>query len=84
MHALSFALAHFAFIRYLTKALPKEQIPNAQGLYSALAMGLSTAILTFLGGYLYEISPGLSFAAMLICTIPAIAILLMTRKKYQY
>lgn len=84
LHALSFALAHFAFIRYLTKALPKEQIPNAQGLYSALAMGLSTAILTFLGGYLYEISPGLSFAAMLICTVPAIAILLLTRKKYQY
>ncbi|CAM5503375.1 hypothetical protein LSPH24S_07075 [Lysinibacillus sphaericus] len=56
LHALSFALAHFAFIGYLTKNLPKEQIPNAQGLYSALAMGLSTAILAFLGGYLYEIS----------------------------
>ncbi|WP_374966546.1 MFS transporter [Lysinibacillus sp. RS5] len=84
LHALSFALAHFAFIGYLTKTLPKEQIPNAQGLYSALAMGLSTAILTFLGGYLYEISPGLSFGAMLICTIPAIVILLTTRNKYQY
>ncbi len=84
LHALSFALAHFAFIGYLTKTLPKEQIPNAQGLYSALAMGLSTAILTFLGGHLYEISPGLSFGAMLICTVPAIAILLATRNKYQY
>lgn len=84
LHALSFALAHFAFIGYLTKTLPKEQIPNAQGLYSALAMGLSTAILTFLGGYLYDISPGLSFGAMLICTIPAIVILLTTRNKYQY
>ncbi len=84
LHAMSFALAHFAFIGYLTKTLPKEQIPNAQGLYSALAMGLSTAILTFLGGYLYEISPGLSFGAMLICTVPAIAIVLATRNKYQY
>lgn len=84
LHALSFALAHYAFISYLTKTLPKEQIPNAQGIYSALAMGLSTAILTFLGGYLYEISPGLSFAAMLICTVPAIGILLTTRTKYQY
>ncbi|MGE7997456.1 MFS transporter [Lysinibacillus sp. NPDC093190] len=84
LHALSFALAHYAFISYLTKTLPKEQIPNAQGLYSALAMGLSTAILTFLGGYLYEISPGLSFAAMLVCTVPAIGILLATRNKYQY
>lgn len=84
LHALSFALAHYAFISYLTKTLPKEQIPNAQGIYSALAMGLSTAILTFLGGYLYEISPGLSFAAMLVCTVPAIGILLTTRNKYQY
>lgn len=84
LHALSFALAHFAFIGYLTKNLPKEQIPNAQGLYSALAMGLSTAILTFLGGYLYEISPGLAFAAMLICTVPAIGILLATSNKFQY
>lgn len=84
LHALSFALAHYAFIAYLTKTLPKEQIPNAQGLYSALAMGLSTAILTFLGGYLYEISPGLSFLAMIICTVPAILIILATRKKFQY
>ncbi|MEG0450101.1 MAG: 3-phenylpropionate MFS transporter [Lysinibacillus sp.] len=84
LHALSFALAHYAFIAYLTKSLPKEQIPNAQGLYSALAMGLSTAILTFLGGYLYEISPGLSFLAMIICTVPAIIIIVTTRKKFQY
>ncbi|GLC89004.1 MFS transporter [Lysinibacillus piscis] len=84
LHALSFALAHFAFINYISKNLPKEQIPNAQGLYSALAMGLSTAILTFLGGYLYEITPGLAFLAMLICTIPAIGLILLTRTKYQY
>lgn len=84
LHALSFALAHYAFIAYLTKTLPKEQIPNAQGIYSALAMGLSTAILTFLGGYLYEISPGYSFLAMTICTVPAILIVLATRKKYHY
>jgi len=84
LHSLSFALAHYAFIGYLTKNLPKEQIPNAQGIYSALAMGLSTAILTFLGGYLYEISPGLAFAAMLICTVPAIGILLATRNRFQY
>ena len=84
LHALSFALAHYAFIAYITKTLPKEQIPNAQGLYSALAMGLSTAILTFLGGYLYEVSPGLSFLAMIICTVPAILIVLATRKRYHY
>ena len=84
LHVLSFALAHYAFIAYLTKTLPKEQIPNAQGLYSALAMGLSTAVLTFLGGYLYEMSPGYAFGAMIICTAPAMLIVLATRDQYHY
>ena len=82
--ALSFALAHYAFIAYLTKTLPKEHIPNAQGLYSALAMGLSTAVLTFLGGNLYELSPGYAFGAMMICTVPAMLIVLATRNQYHY
>jgi MFS transporter, PPP family, 3-phenylpropionic acid transporter len=84
LHALSFAVAHYAFMVYITKNLPKQQIPNAQGIYSALALSFSTAVLTLIGGFLYEISPNLSFLSMVICTIPAIFILLVTRKKYQY
>jgi len=84
LHALSFGMAHIAFIRYLTKTLPKEQIANAQGIYSGLALSLSTAILTFVGGYLYEIQPGLSFLGMILCTIPAIIIILATRKRLNY
>jgi len=84
LHALSFGVAHIAFIRYLTKSLPKEQIANAQGIYSGLALSLSTAILTFVGGYLYEIEPGLSFLGMILCTIPAMIILLVTRRKLNY
>ena len=84
LHALSFGMAHIAFIRYLTISLPKEQIPNAQGIYSGLALSLSTAILTFVGGYLYEIQPGLAFLGMIICTVPAIILILMTRKSLRY
>lgn len=84
LHALSFGVAHYAFIRYITKALPKEQIPNAQGIYSALAMSLSAAVLTLLGGALYEIEPGLSFLGMAICTVPAIFIILITRNRFDY
>jgi MFS transporter, PPP family, 3-phenylpropionic acid transporter len=84
LHALSFGVAHYAFMVYITKNLPKEQIPNAQGIYSALALSFSTAVLTFIGGFLYEISPTLSFLSMIICTIPAIMLLLATRKKFQY
>ena len=84
LHALSFAMAHYAFIQYISKALPQEQIPNAQGIYSALAMSLSAAILTLLGGALYEIEPGLSFLGMIICTVPAILLILLTKKRFNY
>ena len=84
LHALSFGVAHIAFIRYLTMSLPKEQIANAQGVYSGLALSLSTAILTFFGGYLYEIQPGLSFLGMVLCTIPAIIIIFATRRRLNY
>lgn len=84
LHALSFGVAHFAFIKYISQELPKEQMANAQGVYSALGMSLSAAILTLLGGALYEIEPGLAFLGMLICTIPAIFIIYFTRKQYKY
>lgn len=84
LHAVSFGVAHFAFIRYVTDHLPKQQIPNAQGLYSALALSWSTAILTVAGGFLYDIAPGLSFLGMCAFTGPAILMILATRKHYAY
>lgn len=84
LHALSFAMAHYAFVQFITKALPKEQIPNAQGIYSALAMSLSAAVLTLLGGALYEIEPGLAFLGMIVFTVPAIFLILFTKKRFDY
>lgn len=84
LHAVSFGVAHFAFIKYISEKLPNEQIASAQGMYAAFAMSLSTAILTFPGGYLYDISPRLAFLGMIVCTIPAIFIVLFTRKKYAF
>ena len=84
LHALSFGVAHFAFIQFISKRLSPDEIPAAQGMYAAFAMSLSTAILTFAGGYLYEVSPGLSFLGMALCTIPAIVLVLLTRNKFQY
>lgn len=76
LHALSFGVAHYAFILYITQHLPKEQIPNAQGVYSALALSWGTAVLTLLGGYLYEMEPRLAFLGMIIFTIPALLLTL--------
>ncbi|MFP3916989.1 MFS transporter [Lysinibacillus telephonicus] len=84
LHSLGFAMAHYAFVQYITNNLPKQQLSNAQGLYSALAMSLSAALLTLFGGYLYYITPGLAFLGMTVFTIPAIIITLLSRKVYQY
>jgi MFS transporter, PPP family, 3-phenylpropionic acid transporter len=84
LHALSFGVAHYAFIKYISLRLPDEQIPAAQGMYAAFAMSLSTALLTFAGGPLYEYSPGIAFLAMTVCSVPALILVLATRKKYSY
>ncbi|GKW46206.1 3-phenylpropionate MFS transporter [Planococcus sp. NCCP-2050] len=83
-HALSFGLAHFAFIRYIFQKLDPLHIPAAQGMYAAIAMSLSVAALTILGGFLYEISPGLSFLGMVLFSGPAILLVLLTRRRFSY
>lgn len=84
LHALSFGVAHYAFMQYITSSLPREQLPGAQGIYSAIALSWSTAVMTIAGGYLYDLSAGLSFLGMLAVTIPALAVLLATREKFGY
>lgn len=84
LHAASFGIAHYAFIQYISRKLPDSHIAAAQGFYAAFAMSLSTAILTFPAGYLYEISPGAAFLGMTVCSIPAIFIVLATRNKLAY
>lgn len=84
LHALSFGVAHFAFIRYIFEKLDPLHIPAAQGMYAAIAMSLSVALLTFIGGFLYELSPGLSFLGMIVFSFPAIIGVLLTRKKFAY
>jgi PPP family 3-phenylpropionic acid transporter len=80
LHACSFAMGHYAFMKYLIKNIPPAQIPKAQGMYSALALSWSTAIFTFFGGYLYEIGPRYAFIGMIVCTIPSMVLALVYRK----
>lgn len=80
LHAFSFAMGHFAFMKYLINNIPHAQIPKAQGMYSALALSWSTAVFTIFGGYLYEIEPRYAFIGMIICTLPAMLIALVYRK----
>ena len=84
LHAVSFGVAHFAFIRYIFQKLDPVNIPSAQGMYAALGMSLSVALLTFAGGYLYEIAPGYAFLGMAASSFPAVLLVLLTRKRLAY
>jgi MFS transporter, PPP family, 3-phenylpropionic acid transporter len=80
LHAFSFAMSHYAFMKYLINHIPHSLVPRAQGIYSALALSWSTAIFTLLGGFLYEIEPRYAFIGMIICTLPAMFIAVVYRK----
>ncbi|WGG45650.1 MFS transporter [Rossellomorea sp. DA94] len=80
LHAFSFAMGHYAFMKYLTTNIPHTHIPKAQGMYSAFALSWSTAVFTIFGGFLYEIEPRYAFIGMLACSLPAMFISLGYRK----
>jgi MFS transporter, PPP family, 3-phenylpropionic acid transporter len=80
LHAFSFAMSHYAFMKYLIKHIPHSMVPKVQGIYSALALSWSTAIFTLLGGYLYEIEPRYAFIGMILCTLPAMLIAVVYRR----
>lgn len=83
LHSCSFAMAHYAFMKYLIKFVPHEQIPKAQGIYSALALSWSTAVFTIFGGFLYEMEPRFAFIGMIVCTVPAMVLALVYRKLHE-
>ncbi|EDL64904.1 MFS transporter [Bacillus sp. SG-1] len=74
LHAFTFGLTHYAFMRLIYEELESKDLPAAQGVYTALGSGLSTAVLTFVGGFLYDYAPGYAFLGMAIVVIPAVAL----------
>ncbi|KAB7706620.1 MFS transporter [Bacillus aerolatus] len=83
LHSMTFALAHFAFIRLLYEEFDSREIPAAQGIYASLGMGLSTSLLTVAGGYLYKEEPGLAFLGMALVLIPAVLLSIYMKKKFE-
>ena len=76
LHGLSFAFAQVAFVRFLTEQVPPELTGAAQGMMTALAIGLGTATMTAIAGVLWDQSVLLVFAAMAACA--AIGLPLLT------
>ncbi|MFO6423095.1 3-phenylpropionate MFS transporter [Motilimonas sp. KMU-193] len=70
LHAITFAAAQIAAIRYISEEAPPQFAIQLQALYSAIALGLVTAILTWVSGYLYPSWQGQVFWLMAIFALP--------------
>ncbi|WP_340151117.1 MFS transporter [uncultured Sneathiella sp.] len=54
LHGVTFAATHLGAMRFITEKLPVEISARAQGLYSAVSLGLIMGGGLFASGYLYE------------------------------
>ncbi|MAL77560.1 MAG: MFS transporter [Sneathiella sp.] len=54
LHGVTFAAAHLGTMRMISETIPLEFSARAQGLYTAIALGLIMGGEMFLSGYLYD------------------------------
>lgn len=78
-HAITFAVAHIAFILILNRDYNNKEIIDMQNLYTAICFQLSTAIGLYIMGALWDISTSYVFYASAI--IAAIGTIVATRLK---
>lgn len=64
LHGITFATAHLGAMRMITAAIPVELSARAQGLYTALSVGLIMGGEMLLSGYLYEAFAGAAYFFM--------------------
>jgi len=53
LHGLTFALLHLACMRLISRLVPPGLSGTAQALYGPLGIGISTALMTLVSGFLY-------------------------------
>lgn len=73
LHALSFALAHFAMVRFISTQA-SNQTAKLQALYFGLASCAFMALFTYIAGVVYKLDPVWSFTLMIFVVLPALFI----------
>ncbi|MGW6703955.1 MFS transporter [Streptomyces sp. NPDC054956] len=75
LHAGSFALTHFSFVKTVRTFVPEAEWASAHGIHAAVAMSLGGAFVTALAGPLYGISPAAAFLGMAAVCLPCAPLL---------
>lgn len=82
LHGLTFGMMQVGFIQTMRRHVEPHLMAPAQGLYSALGTGAGTAVMTAVAGHFFDISPVLTFLAMVLCALPALpAVLCLARSE---
>jgi MFS transporter, PPP family, 3-phenylpropionic acid transporter len=75
LHGFTFALLHLACMQLLARIVPRELAATAQAVYGTLGIGVATASLMLLSGWLYaRFGPSAFLSMSLLCLI-ALALL---------
>lgn len=82
LHAATYACTHLATLRWMTEHSPPGLQATAQGLFSALALGVMSAVTMALAGRLYADWGGAAFFAMAgLAGLGMVAALALTRTR---
>ncbi len=79
LHAGSYATTHMAFAMYVRDHIDVDNQGAAQGLYASLAMGLGTAVLTFVAGQQLSASFSTALLTMAGAAVVSLIFLPLTR-----
>ncbi|TDQ58090.1 PPP family 3-phenylpropionic acid transporter [Mesocricetibacter intestinalis] len=74
LHSLSYALCHYAVMRYITTR-PQHTMVKLQGLYNGFATCAAVALFTALGGAIFALSPSAAFWTMAAVSASALLII---------
>ncbi len=81
LHALTFAAAHLGTVHLIARVVPATAAASGQSLYAALQGGVMLGLALILSGYLYDISPAASFAAMAALSAAGLLLSLAWRRR---
>jgi PPP family 3-phenylpropionic acid transporter len=80
LHSITFVMMQVGFLQTLRRHLSADLIAPAQGLYSALATGGATALLTAVAGAVFDTSAHLAFAVMGLWALLGVPLLVLLRR----
>jgi len=68
LHGITFALLHLACMQVIAQTVPRQLAATAQALYGTVGIGIATASLILLSGWLYaHLGPSAFFCMSLLC-----------------